>query len=94
MALVLNPETVHCGHLDLVYPYLYVNTTKAATYVAAFAYVMPGGTVLVPMGAGTGSWRHNRVAGAGIEPASGGSFTPPVSRGNGLYHNPVRILPL
>ena len=30
--------------------------------------VMPGGTVLIPMGAGTGSWRHNRVAGVGIEP--------------------------
>jgi len=40
------------------------------------------------------SWRHNRVAGAGIEPASGGSFTPTVSGRNGLYHNPVGTLPL
>lgn len=37
---------------------------------------MPGGTVLTPMGAGTGSWRHNRVAGVGIEPTSGG-YEPP-----------------
>ncbi|OYV63411.1 MAG: hypothetical protein B7X03_01875 [Parcubacteria group bacterium 21-58-10] len=34
------------------------------------------------------------VAGAGIEPASGGSFTPAVSSGNGLYHNPIGTLPL
>ncbi len=34
------------------------------------------------------------VAGAGIEPASGGSFTPAVSNWNGLYHNPIRTLPL
>ena len=34
------------------------------------------------------------VAGAGIEPASGGSFTPAVSNRNGLYHNPIRTLPL
>ena len=27
----------------------------------------PGGTVLALMGAGTGSWRHNRVAGSIIE---------------------------
>ena len=39
-------------------------------------------------------WRHNRVAGAGIEPASGGSSAPTVSSRNGLYHNPIRILPL
>ena len=37
---------------------------------------MPGGTVLVLMGDGTGSWRHNRVAGARIELASGG-YEPP-----------------
>ena len=61
---------------------------------AAFAYMMPGGTVLTLMGAGTGSWRHNRVAGAGIEPASGGSFIPAVSSWNGLYHNPKGTLPL
>ena len=30
------------------------------------------GTVLTTMGNGTGSWRHNRVAGPGIEPGSGG----------------------
>ncbi len=30
----------------------------------------------------------SRVAGAGIEPASGGSFTPTVSNRNGLYHGP------
>ncbi len=30
------------------------------------------GTVPTLTGNGTGSWRHNRVAGAGIEPASGG----------------------
>lgn len=34
------------------------------------------------------------VAGAGIEPASGGSFTPTISSRNGLYHNPIGILPL
>ena len=34
------------------------------------------GTVPTLTGAGTGSWRHNRVAGAGIEPASGG-YEPP-----------------
>lgn len=33
-------------------------------------------TVPIPMGNGTGSWAHNRVAGAGIEPASGG-YEPP-----------------
>ncbi len=53
-----------------------LSMAKAATIVAAFAYVMPSGTVLTPMGDGTGSWRHNRVAGAGIEPASGG-YEPP-----------------
>jgi hypothetical protein len=49
---------------------------KSRDLVAAFAYVMPSGTVLTLMGVGTGSWRHNRVAGAGIEPASGG-YEPP-----------------
>lgn len=34
------------------------------------------------------------VAGAGIEPASGGSFTLPVSRKNGLSHNPVKDSPI
>jgi len=33
---------------------------------------MPSGTVLTPTGSGTGSWRHNRVAGTGIEPVPGG----------------------
>ena len=33
---------------------------------------MGAGTVPTLTGTGTGSWRHNRVAGAGIEPASGG----------------------
>ena len=42
----------------------------------------------------TGGFLLLRVAGAGIEPASGGSFTPAVSNRNGLYHNPVGILPL
>ena len=51
-------------------------SAKAAALVAAFAYVMLSGTVLALMGAGTGSGRHNRVAGAGIEPASGG-YEPP-----------------
>jgi len=35
-----------------------------------------------------------RVAGAGIEPASGGSFTHTVSSTNGLSHDPRGILPL
>lgn len=34
------------------------------------------GTVLTFRGNGTGSWRHNRVAGAGIAPAPGG-YEPP-----------------
>src|SRR3989344_3614907 len=68
--------------------------TQKPLFRAAFAYVMPGGTVLTLMGVGTGSWRHNRVAGAGIEPASGGSFTPTVSGRNGLYHNPIRDSPI
>ena len=38
--------------------------------------------------------KSDLVAGAGIEPASGGSFTPAVSNWNGLYHNPIRTLPL
>ena len=35
-----------------------------------------GGTVPILMPVGTGSWRHNRVAGVGIEPTSGG-YEPP-----------------
>ena len=34
------------------------------------------------------------VAGAGIAPAPSGSFTPPVSRKNGLYHLPRGKFPL
>ena len=45
---------------------------------------MPSGTVLIPMGDGTGSWRHNRVAGAGprvrLSPAT---LASPVRRGLG-----------
>lgn len=35
-----------------------------------------------------------RVAGAGIAPAPGGSFTPIVSDGNGLSHDPVKDPPI
>ena len=41
--------------------------TQKPPFRAAFAYVMPSGTVLPLMGNGTGSWRHNRVAGSIIE---------------------------
>jgi hypothetical protein len=44
-------------------------TQKPRRYIAAFAVVsglMPGGTVLTSTGAGTGSRRHNAVAGAGL----------------------------
>ena len=50
--------------------------SQMALFRAPFAFVARTGTVPVLTSVGTGSWRHNRVAGAGIEPASGG-YEPP-----------------
>ncbi len=50
--------------------YSLILKTQKPLFRAAFAYVMPSGTVLVPTGNGTGSWRHNRVARVGTVPAT------------------------
>ncbi len=50
------------------------------------------GTVLTLMPVGTSSWRHNRVAGAGIEPASGGYEPPEVPLLYPAMHHIIAIL--
>ena len=52
--------------------YLLHNRKSSQCIRELFLVNTRGGTVLTLMPVGTGSWRHNRVAGAGIEPASWG----------------------
>ncbi len=49
--------------------------TRAWKYAGFWAF-RGAGTVPILMPVGTGSWRHNRVAGVGIEPTPGG-YGPP-----------------